>query len=567
MTLLGQRRAGAVDPGRVLRRRRSPLQLALGGALIALILVVEVLILRAYVEVSRTTAIFGRATFLTGNLVNVRNETLLLNAKVEELPASRDFKGVQVRRSLLGNQLFLLEGQGEHDALVQETVPNVHRDLDTIDEAISRARARPTEANLRAEVAAMRPVFRRLYVLLKDLYDKEEQQFFGALSGTIEARRDSERLLVGFSSLVLLVGVALAFSLRQRVRSDFARAWRKLTAEVDERNAAEAALRASEERFRSLVQNSSDVITILDADGAVRYHSGSARRVFGYDPEELLHGDFRTRVHPDGRDRVAGFIADASLRPGVTPPATWRVRHRDGTWLHTETVAANLLDDANVRGLVLNTRDVSERKELEDQLVHQAFHDGLTGLANRSLFTERVEQALAAIGPTDVGVLFVDLDDFKHVNDSLGHAAGDQLLVAAAKRLKNALRPTDTAARFGGDEFAVLLDRVASPEAAAGVATRVIESLHQPFGLNGRAIPIKASIGVAVGKRGVEDADALLRNADVAMYAAKAGGKDRFELFGPTCTPTCSSASSWRPSCATPPTGASWCCTTSRSSS
>jgi diguanylate cyclase (GGDEF)-like protein/PAS domain S-box-containing protein len=332
---------------------------------------------------------------------------------------------------------------------------------------------------------------------------------------------------------VLLVGVALSLSLRQRVRSDFARAWQKLTAEVDERKAAEAALRASEERFRSLVQNSSDVITILDADGNIRYHSESVRRVFGYDPDELLHGDFRTRVHPDDRDRVAGFIADASLRPGVTPPATWRVRHRDGTWLHTETVAANLLDDPNVRGLVLNTRDVSERKELEDQLVHQAFHDGLTGLANRTLFTERVEQALATIGPTDVGVLFVDLDDFKHVNDSLGHAAGDQLLVAAAKRLKNALRPTDTAARFGGDEFAILLDRVASPEAAAGVATRVIESLHQPFGLHGRAIPIKASIGVAVGRRGVDDADGLLRNADVAMYAAKAGGKDRFELFRP----------------------------------
>jgi diguanylate cyclase (GGDEF)-like protein len=171
--------------------------------------------------------------------------------------------------------------------------------------------------------------------------------------------------------------------------------------------------------------------------------------------------------------------------------------------------------------------------KLEDQLVHQALHDGLTGLANRTLFTERVEQALDRIGPTDVAVLFIDLDDFKHVNDSLGHAAGDQLLVAAAKRLKSCLRPSDTAARLGGDEFAVLLDGVASPEAAEAVAARVIDSLHQPFALQERTIPIKASVGVAVGRRGVDDADGLLRNADVAMCAAKAGGKDRFELFRP----------------------------------
>ncbi|HEX3214488.1 MAG TPA: EAL domain-containing protein, partial [Actinomycetota bacterium] len=209
------------------------------------------------------------------------------------------------------------------------------------------------------------------------------------------------------------------------------------------------------------------------------------------------------------------------------------VRHRDGTWLHSETVAANLLEDANVRGLVLNTRDVSDRKELEAQLVHQAFHDGLTGLANRTLFTERVEHALARKGQGDLAVLFIDLDDFKHVNDSLGHAAGDQLLVAAARRLQGCLRPTDVAARLGGDEFAVLLERVTDTDGAATVAGRVLDTLHQPFGLNGRTIPIKASLGVATGQPGIDEADELLRNADVAMYAAKAGGKDRYELFRP----------------------------------
>jgi PAS domain S-box-containing protein len=185
--------------------------------------------------------------------------------------------------------------------------------------------------------------------------------------------------------------------------------------------------------------------------------------VLGYDPAELVDVDPLTLVHPDDRERVARFVAEAALRPGVTAAETWRVRHRDGTWLHSETVAANLLEDANVRGLVLNTRDVSDRKELEAQLVHQAFHDGLTGLANRTLFTERVTDA----------------------------------------------------------------------EAAAAVAARVLDTLHQPFGLNGRTIPIKASLGVATGRPGADEADELLRNADVAMYAAKAGGKDRYELFHP----------------------------------
>jgi diguanylate cyclase (GGDEF)-like protein/PAS domain S-box-containing protein len=361
--------------------------------------------------------------------------------------------------------------------------------------------------------------------------------------------------------------LALALSLRQRVRKDFARAYQALTAEVEERKPAERAVRASEERFRSLVQNSSDVINIVDADGGVRYHSESVRRVLGYDPAELVDGDPLSLVHPDDRERVARFVAEAALRPGVTAAETWRMRHRDRTWLHSETVAANLLEDPNVRGLVLNTRDVSDRKELEAQLVHQAFHDGLTGLANRTLFAERVELALGRAGQGELAVLFIDLDDFKHVNDSLGHAAGDQLLIAAARRLQGCLRPTDTAARLGGDEFAVLLERVTDAESAAGVAGRVLDTLHQPFGLNGRTIPIKASLGVATGQPGADEAEELLRNADVAMYAAKAGARTATSCSIPTCTRTCSSAWSWRPSCATWPTATSSCCTTSRSSS
>jgi PAS domain S-box-containing protein len=419
----GATRTGTVDSARVLRRRRSPLVFALGGVLVALVLVVEVLIFQAYANVNRTTAIFGEQSFLNSSLVNAQREAVLLQHQIEELPASGDLKGVTVRRGLLGNQLFQAEGQGGGEPRVAQTIEQAHRDLALIDRELARLKAKPSRANVRAGVSAMLPAAHRLAVSIKQLFDATEQGLFGAVSGALDARKSSERLLIGLSGLVLIVGLALAISLRQRVRKDFARAYQTLTSEVEERKAAERALRASEERFRSLVQNSSDVISIVDADGGVRYHSESVRRVLGYDPAELIDGDPLTLVHPDDRERVGRFVAEAALRPGVTAAETWRVRHRDGTWLHSETVAANLLEDPNVRGLVLNTRDVSDRKELEAQLVHQAFHDGLTGLANRTLFTERVEHALARTGQGDLAVLFIDLDDFKHVNDSLGHAA------------------------------------------------------------------------------------------------------------------------------------------------
>jgi diguanylate cyclase (GGDEF)-like protein/PAS domain S-box-containing protein len=520
------------DPARVLRRRRSPLVLALGGVLVALVLVVEVLILQAYANVNRTTAIFGKQSFLNSTLVNAQREALLLEDEIEDLPTTGDLKGVRIRRGLLVNQLRQAEGE-MGDAQVAQTLAQASQDLALIDRHLARIEADPGGVSVRAEVAVMKPAAHRLLVSIKQLFDTKEQGLFGAVNGALNARQSSERLLVGLSGLVLLVGLALSVSLRQRVRKDFARAYAALTVEVDERKAAERALRASEERFRSLVQSSSDVISIVEGDGAVRYHSESVRRVLGYDPGELVDGDPLALVHPDDRERVARFVAEAGLRPGVTAAETWRVRHRDGTWLHSETVANNLLEDPNVRGLVLNTRDVSDRKELEAQLVHQAFHDGLTGLANRTLFAERVTHALARSDRADLAVLFIDLDDFKHVNDSLGHAAGDQLLVAAARRLQGCLRPSDTAARLGGDEFAVLLERVTDADAAGGVAARILDTLHQPFGLNGRTIPIKASLGAAVGRPGTDDADELLRNADVAMYAAKAGGKDRYELFHP----------------------------------
>ncbi|HEX2609545.1 MAG TPA: diguanylate cyclase, partial [Gemmatimonadales bacterium] len=233
-----------------------------------------------------------------------------------------------------------------------------------------------------------------------------------------------------------------------------------LTVRENLRLLAEHAARQNEARFRSLVQHSSDVIIVTRADGTVRFVSPSASRVFGYDPSEMLRHTISEMLHPDDRERAATFFANAAQSPGVSGPVEWRFRQTDGSWLHAEILATNLLHDPSVKGVVLNTRDVSERRRLEEQLTHQAFHDPLTGLANRALFRDRVSHALALAQRrgSPVTVLYLDLDDFKNVNDSLGHAEGDRLLIAAAERFLACARSADTVARLGGDEFAILIE-------------------------------------------------------------------------------------------------------------
>lgn len=311
-----------------------------------------------------------------------------------------------------------------------------------------------------------------------------------------------------------------------------------ISRDVTERRRSEAALRASQERFRSLVQNASDLVVITDADGMVRYASPAVERLLGYTPDEVTSTSGLNLVHPDDRAGVESLLRRRLARSGEREVVEFRVRHRDGTWRSVESVSSNLLGDPSVGGIVFNIHDVTERKRLEEQLTHQAFHDPLTGLPNRALLLDRLEQALARAGrrASPIAVLLLDLDRFKVVNESLGHATGDQLLVQVGQRLASCLQPGDTIARLGGDEFLVLIDDVAERDDATTLAQRLLASFGVPFDLSGRTVHISASIGVVLGRARRARAADLLRDADIALYEAKAAGKNRAVQFAPSMT-------------------------------
>jgi len=292
--------------------------------------------------------------------------------------------------------------------------------------------------------------------------------------------------------------------------------------------------RRSEARFQTLVQNASDVILIARPDTTITYQTASAKRTLGYEPGSLDGVRFTTLVHPDDVEKALAAYTKVAFRPGASEVDRWRVQHHDGSWRHMEVVANNLLSDPTVEGIVLTMRDVSEQIALEEELKHQALHDALSGLANRVLFRDRLEHALQrSRSRSSLAVLFLDLDDFKVVNDSLGHAAGDDLLVAVGQRLAASLRSGDTAARLGGDEFAILLEETEGPADACTLAERVIADLKAPLTIEDREVQIHGSIGIALSSPGFEDPSELLQAADVAMYAAKARGKDCYEVYKP----------------------------------
>jgi diguanylate cyclase (GGDEF)-like protein/PAS domain S-box-containing protein len=364
------------------------------------------------------------------------------------------------------------------------------------------------DRNVGGAPAALGPAFDEVEARLSSV---EAERAREAAAAESRATRLSTLSVGGLLGLLLLLVVVYQ---RGRRRAEVA--------------ASEAsALAASEARFRGLIDDNSDLVLLIGAGQVVRSASRAARDLLGFDPRELEHRPIADLLHPDDVTLLSSVQGDRHRRLEI------RMRHRNGYWLDVEALANDMSADAHVEALVLTVRDVTERKAFEEQLRHRAFHDPLTQLPNRALLSDRLQQALSREGRFEdqVAVLFVDLDDFKTVNDTLGHASGDELLVLVARRLRSCLRSADTAARLGGDEFGILLEGVPDVDHAVAVTQRILDAFAEPFSIRGLPVPLRASVGVAIGVAQTISADELMRNADIAMYAAKRAGKRGHVVF------------------------------------
>ncbi|NJL02420.1 MAG: EAL domain-containing protein [Spirulinaceae cyanobacterium SM2_1_0] len=307
--------------------------------------------------------------------------------------------------------------------------------------------------------------------------------------------------------------------------------------DITQRKQAEAERFKFEKRFRALIENSLDLILVLDVNGCIQYRSPSAARALGVESKSATQ-PFWEFVHADDRNLMLHTFKYAIERPDEKQTLSeLRLCPSERGWEIFEITFSNLLHEPVVQGIVVNAHNITARKLAEEKLLHDALHDALTNLPNRALFFERLSQAIARYRrhSSDLfAVLFLDLDRFKLVNDSLGHDAGDRLLIEAAQRLQDCLREGDTVARLGGDEFALLLESIEGLAIAEAIADRCKAALEAPFELNRKAICVSASIGIALPNGMPDSPSDILRNADTAMYHAKALGKSRRAVFAPS---------------------------------
>ncbi|MFB6549783.1 putative bifunctional diguanylate cyclase/phosphodiesterase [Streptomyces sp. NPDC056405] len=415
------------------------------------------------------------------------------------------------------------EGPGGHTRVVREHVPGqrgtTHRSAPT---PVPASGPVPAPGAERGRYPASRPIAGSLAALTP--YLAAAVCTLGILYNVLNGRSVDRVVLLTGGTVVLALVVRQGIMLLDNIT---------LTQELAQK----------ENHFRSLVQGSSDVIMIAAPNGILRYVSPAAAGVYGSPAEELVGSELAGLIHPEDLGCVVHEVRRFLAASPIEEPTTrieCRFRSGDGGWLNVESTV-----NRHHGGLIFNSRDVTERVRLQAQLQHNAEHDPLTDLPNRALFTRRVQQALSGRRASDRGaalrgtaVLFIDLDGFKAVNDTIGHQAGDELLVQAARRLHEAVRKGDTASRLGGDEFAALIvgdgarDRAAREGHILELADRLRMTLSQPYLIDGNDVRVNASIGVAFAEPGL-GAGELLRNADLAMYRAKAAGKGRVELYRP----------------------------------
>lgn len=305
--------------------------------------------------------------------------------------------------------------------------------------------------------------------------------------------------------------------------------------DITELKQVEQALRYSEERLRLVTENMSDLVCLHQMEGHFVYATPSSHALLGYHPEELVGRSPYDLIHPQDRDRVRHKIYQPAWEGNATS-ITYRIGHKDGNYIWIETLAKPIFDEhGKVLHLQTTSRNVSDRVKAEHQLKHDALHDGLTGLPNRNCLMSRLDLALSR-AQTEPGyqfaVLFLDLDNFKVINDSLGHLVGDEILITVANQLRQFIRDTDVAARLGGDEFVVLVEEIEGIYGAVEIAERILTGLRSPFPVSDRKVFISTSIGIVAGANHQQAAD-LLRDADLAMYQAKHSGRSQYAIFDP----------------------------------
>jgi PAS domain S-box-containing protein len=531
----------------LVRRRLQPVQLALAAGIVLLFVGLNGTLFLSYVNVRSTTAEFTKAAKGNTAMSNVQREVLLLLNAVDGPADTTDLHAAELRWSLVQRQFGILEraadltgssGSGSTTTPFADEFAIIER---RFDEARTAGRL---------DLMASQDISRALKAIevpLKYLYDRTESRVYNQVASSLRARQITEQTMLGMSIGLLGLAVALVTSLRRGVRADFDHAYHVLAREMEEREAAEEALRTSEQRFRAMVNNASDIFTLVDADGRISHQSPAIERALGYDADALVGADFLDLVVPADQDRAVHAIS-AGLHTEVrTSFVELHLVSTNGQTSPFEVAVSRTPDIDDGNSLVLNYRDISERKHYEEELTRQAFEDPLTGLANRALFTNRLAHALTQRISGDVALLFLDLDRFKIVNDSLGHDAGDDLLRQVAARLTRCVRQGDTVARvgasvqsaddtlarLGGDEFTILLCDIDGPDVAVKTATRIIAALQLPFSVGERQVFISSSIGIAVSASGGATPSELMRDADTAMYHAKWNGKARYEIFDP----------------------------------
>ena len=341
----------------------------------------------------------------------------------------------------------------------------------------------------------------------------------GCLLESVVHRANGEELPVEITVAPAGIGLDLTFTAFIR--------------DISERKRAQRELEQREQRFRTIVEKSWSGVVLLDGDIRFTFAGSSTPNIVGYEDHELIGRSLFDFVHPREVEASRKVFSESLQRPNHEMGGEVRFRHKNGNWIWLEGFSQNLLHEPSVGAIVLNYRDVSQRKETEKQLEYRAYYDSLTGLPNRLLFRDRLVHSLAHAKRNRVGVavMYLDIDHFKLVNDALGHSFGDRLLADIARRLQSALRASDTISRIGGDEFSILLPEVVSAEAVAGVARKVLDSLAQPFRIEHHDLFVTASVGISCFPTDGDDAETLLKCADAAMYRAKELGRNQAQLF------------------------------------